>query len=121
MSLLFNPVPPGLATFDSATAMLRATAAFLHGRDFPTLGEPRYLHPAAFPSRQADSGVASYMTDMQVMQQLFEMLLRFVGRVTLQFEYCQNIVGHGKPPENRCLLRQVAQAQVGTLMHRHLA
>src|SRR5256885_404703 len=47
MSVLFNPVPPGLATFDSATAMLRATSAFLHGRDFPTLGEPRYLHPAA--------------------------------------------------------------------------
>ncbi len=47
MSLLFNPVPPGLATFDSSTAMLRATAAFLHGRDFPTLGEPRYLHPLA--------------------------------------------------------------------------
>jgi hypothetical protein len=30
--------PPYLANFDSASAMLRATARFLRGRDFPTLG-----------------------------------------------------------------------------------
>lgn len=40
-------VPAGLATFDSATAMLRATARFLQGRDFPALGEPRYFEPIA--------------------------------------------------------------------------
>lgn len=30
--------PPYLANFDSASAMLRATARYLRGRDFPTLG-----------------------------------------------------------------------------------
>ena len=36
--------PPYVATFDSATAMATATARFLHGRDFPDLGHPRWLH-----------------------------------------------------------------------------
>ena len=36
--------PPYVATFDSATAMAMATARFLHGRDFPDLGHPRWLH-----------------------------------------------------------------------------
>jgi hypothetical protein len=38
---------PGVATFDSSTAMLRALSRFLHGRDFPALGEPRYLEVGA--------------------------------------------------------------------------
>lgn len=36
--------PPYVATFDSATAMAMATARVLHGRDFPDLGHPRWLH-----------------------------------------------------------------------------
>jgi hypothetical protein len=36
-----------LADFDSATAMLRALAAFLHGRDFPDLGLSSALRPIA--------------------------------------------------------------------------
>lgn len=39
-----NAPPPYVATFDSATAMAKATAAFLHGRDFPDLGHPRVWH-----------------------------------------------------------------------------
>jgi hypothetical protein len=36
-----------LADFDSATAMLRALSAYLHGRDFPLLGAmPRWAYPA---------------------------------------------------------------------------
>ncbi|MFL5878535.1 MAG: hypothetical protein ACJ782_00230 [Actinomycetota bacterium] len=34
-----------VAGFDSAGAMLRALARFLHGRDFPALGNPRVLAP----------------------------------------------------------------------------
>ena len=36
--------PPYVAAFDSATAMAIALGRFLHGRDFPDLGQPRYLH-----------------------------------------------------------------------------
>jgi hypothetical protein len=36
-----------LADFDSATAMLRALAAFLHGKDFPDLGLSAALRPVA--------------------------------------------------------------------------
>jgi hypothetical protein len=36
-----------LADFDSATAMLRALAAFLHGRDFANLGLTPALRPVA--------------------------------------------------------------------------
>ena len=39
--------PDYLADFDSATAMLRALAAFLHGRDFPNLGLASALKPVA--------------------------------------------------------------------------
>ena len=35
-----------LADFDSATAMVRALAAFLHGKDFPNLGLSSALKPA---------------------------------------------------------------------------
>jgi hypothetical protein len=42
--------PPGyIANFDSASAMLRATARFLKGRDFPALGLGRAMKP---PQRQ---------------------------------------------------------------------
>ena len=34
-----------VAGFDSSGAMLRALARFLHGRDFPALGNPRVLAP----------------------------------------------------------------------------
>jgi hypothetical protein len=36
---------PYVAGFDSAGAMLRALARFLHGQDFPALGKPRVLEP----------------------------------------------------------------------------
>jgi hypothetical protein len=35
--------PPGIAQFDSASAMLLALARFLHGKDFPGLGQSRFL------------------------------------------------------------------------------
>ena len=42
--------PGYVANFDSATAMLRATAAYLRGEDFPALGAlPRALVPAMRP------------------------------------------------------------------------
>lgn len=57
-----------VAAFDSATAMLRALSGFLHGRDFPMLGQlPRPLEPAAdrflrlvnrLPRRAAESAYA---------------------------------------------------------------
>lgn len=34
---------PPVANFDSATAMLRATARYLRGQDFPALGQPRIM------------------------------------------------------------------------------
>jgi hypothetical protein len=43
--------PPGIANFDSASAMLRALAHFLHGKDFPGLGQPRLLQ---YPASLAD-------------------------------------------------------------------
>lgn len=36
-------VPVGLAKFDSASAMAQALARFLHGRDFPALGQAKTL------------------------------------------------------------------------------
>ncbi|MDH6064734.1 hypothetical protein [Umezakia ovalisporum] len=40
--------PPYLAGFDSSTAMLRATAAYLGGDDFPGMGTlPTGLEPIA--------------------------------------------------------------------------
>ncbi len=39
--------PDYIANFDSATAMLRATASYLHGRDFPALGLSPLLKPFA--------------------------------------------------------------------------
>jgi short-subunit dehydrogenase len=36
-------VPPGVTKFDSAAAMLRALAGYLHGKDFPALGQARVL------------------------------------------------------------------------------
>lgn len=36
-----------VADFDSASAMLQATARFLHGQDFPALGLPCRLEPLA--------------------------------------------------------------------------
>jgi hypothetical protein len=42
------PTPPDfIANFDSASAMARATAAFLRGEDFPALGESPLLIPPA--------------------------------------------------------------------------
>ncbi|GAA1907601.1 hypothetical protein GCM10009716_17050 [Streptomyces sodiiphilus] len=38
-------IPRFLAGFDSASAMLRANAAFLHGKSFPALGESPALKP----------------------------------------------------------------------------
>lgn len=39
-----------VAAFDSASAMLRALSAFLHGRDLPMLGQvPRTLEPVVAP------------------------------------------------------------------------
>lgn len=43
--------PPGIASFDSATAMLQALARFLAGRDFPGLGRPPWQ---AFLASRAD-------------------------------------------------------------------
>lgn len=44
--------PLGIAKFDSASVMLRALARFLHGRDFPALGQPRALqHIVRFADR----------------------------------------------------------------------
>lgn len=37
--------PGYVAGFDSSGAMLRASARFLHGQDFPALGNPRALEP----------------------------------------------------------------------------
>jgi hypothetical protein len=37
--------PPYVASFDSATAMAGALAAFLHGRGYPDIGQPSWLHP----------------------------------------------------------------------------
>lgn len=37
--------PPYVAAFDSATAMAMALGRFLHGRDFPGLGQAAYLRP----------------------------------------------------------------------------
>jgi hypothetical protein len=39
--------PDYIADFDSASAMLRANAAFLRGEDFPALGQKRALEPPA--------------------------------------------------------------------------
>jgi hypothetical protein len=39
--------PSYIADFDSASAMLRATSAFLRGKDFPALGQKRILEPPA--------------------------------------------------------------------------
>jgi hypothetical protein len=42
--------PAYLANFDSATAMLKALSACLHGRDFSLLGTlPKWLRPAVRP------------------------------------------------------------------------
>lgn len=43
--------PPGIAKFDSASAMALALGRFLHGRDFPGLGQSPWLQLLA---RQAD-------------------------------------------------------------------
>ena len=43
-----SPSPPDfVADFDSATAMVRATAGYLRGEDFPALGNPPALKPIA--------------------------------------------------------------------------
>jgi hypothetical protein len=39
--------PPFVADFDSASAMVRAIAAYLHGEDFPAMGNPPALQPLA--------------------------------------------------------------------------
>lgn len=41
------PTPPFVADFDSTSAMLRATARYLRGEDFPALGLPRWREPLA--------------------------------------------------------------------------
>jgi hypothetical protein len=42
------PSPPSfIADFDSATAMVRATGAFLRGEDWPALGNPPWIEPIA--------------------------------------------------------------------------
>jgi hypothetical protein len=44
-----RPSPPGIAKLDSASVMLRALARFLHGKDFPALGQPPFLqYPGSF-------------------------------------------------------------------------
>jgi hypothetical protein len=50
------PSPPYIADFDSASAMLRALSACLHGEDFANLGMPAWLRPpvlatGALPAR----------------------------------------------------------------------
>jgi hypothetical protein len=39
--------PPFIADFDSATAMVRTTAAYLRGEDWPALGNPPWIEPIA--------------------------------------------------------------------------
>jgi hypothetical protein len=42
------PTPPSfIADFDSATAMVRATGAYLRGEDWPALGNPPWIEPIA--------------------------------------------------------------------------
>ncbi|MBB1262096.1 hypothetical protein [Streptomyces alkaliterrae] len=45
------PIPRFLAGFDSASAMLRANAAFLRGEGFPSLGHPAPLRPIVRATR----------------------------------------------------------------------
>lgn len=52
-----------LADFDSATAMLRALANFLHGRDFPHLGLSPALKPVA---------IAANLFPLPVRQEIYE-------------------------------------------------
>ena len=52
--------PPYIADFDSASAMLRALSACLHGEDFANLGMPAWLRPpvlatAALPRRAREA------------------------------------------------------------------
>lgn len=48
MNLNLEDQPPSfVAGFDSASAMTRATAAFLRGEDFPAMGNPPFLQPFA--------------------------------------------------------------------------
>ena len=42
-----SPTPSYIADFDSASAMLRATAHYLQGRDFPALGKSPMMKPLA--------------------------------------------------------------------------
>lgn len=46
-----------LADFDSATAMVRALAAFLHGKDFPNLGLSSALKPAVIGANLLPTGL----------------------------------------------------------------
>jgi hypothetical protein len=40
--------PPWVASFDSATAMVQALAAALHGQQYQRVGQPRWMAPFAF-------------------------------------------------------------------------
>lgn len=51
-----QPSPRFIANFDSASAMLRALAASLHGRDFPALGTPLALRPIMVAANELPRG-----------------------------------------------------------------
>jgi hypothetical protein len=53
-----------LADFDSATAMLRALANFLHGRDFPLLGAmPPRREPLMLAVGTAVNALAAWLRE----------------------------------------------------------
>src|SRR5687768_16636417 len=57
------------------------------------------FNATALPAGQTDSRTATYMTDMQIMQQIIEMLLHLISPIVLQFQYSANVVGYRKSPE----------------------
>lgn len=58
-----NP-PPAIATFDSATAMAMAIARSVEGRDFPDLGQSRWLHAPVAASDLLPRGLRSHLFAM---------------------------------------------------------
>src|SRR5690348_7406680 len=79
------------------------------------------FNASPFSPGQADGWTVANMTDMQIMQQIVEMLLHLVSPIVFQFQYSANIVSYRESPENRSLLWQIAQAEVCSLVHGHLA
>ena len=77
----------------------------------------RNFATAAFTTRKTVTQVFSHLLQVELVEQLFKFVALVFGRGVGHFEHESQIVFHRERPKHRRLLRQIADAEFGALIH----